>query len=250
MDEDPPMDVDEQPARDEVEWPDRVVRIISWAIALLILVIILGGAVWLVSTINRLQDTVETSQAAAAERQAVIDELTDQYTDLYEQAIVEGVQPRTESPDEVREKSPDPIPGPRGERGEPGRDSTVPGPQGPPGRPGRDGEDSTVPGPPGPPGADSTAPGPPGRDGKDGAPGADGADSTVPGPPGPAGPPGKDGKDSTVPGPEGPAGPAGRDGRGIASIQCQENGTWLITYTDDTATTATGPCAVTATLGD
>src|SRR5690606_28186582 len=185
---------------------------------------------------------IETSQDAAAERQAALDELTDQYTALYEQAIVEGVDPDTATPEEVREKSPDPIPGPRGERGAPGADSTVPGPQGPPGRPGRDGEDSTV---PGPPGSDSTVPGPPGasgRDGQDGAPGAPGADSTVPGPPGPAGPPGKDGKDSTVPGPAGPAGPAGKDGRGIVSIECTDSGAWVITYTDNTTSQAGGPC--------
>lgn len=54
-----------------------------------------------------------------------------------------------------------PSPGPQGEAGAPGADSTV---QGPPGA------DSTVPGPPGPPGPA----GPEGADGQDGTDGADG----------------------------------------------------------------------------
>lgn len=226
MDDELPETTDEQhgPAAD-TGWSERIVRIISWAIALVILVIILGGALWLVTTINRLQE-------AADERQTVIDELTEQYVALYEQAESEGVRPSTETPERVREKSPDPIPGPRGERGE----------RGPAGRDGRDGADSTVPGPPGPPGADSTVPGPPGRPG---------ADSTVPGPPGPPGPAGADGapgKDSTVPGPPGPAGPPGpsgadgNDGRGITQVVCADDGTWQITYTDGTTSQTAGPC--------
>ena len=50
----------------------------------------------------------------------------------------------------------DPPQGEQGERGLPGRDSTVPGPAGPAGRDGVDGQDSTV-------------PGPAGRDGRDGS---------------------------------------------------------------------------------
>src|SRR5690606_25155373 len=128
-----------------------------WRIGVLLLVAV--AVVGVVVAFSAMSATMSDMRDAAQERQAALDELTDQYTALYEQAIVEGVEPDTASPDEVREKSPDPIPGPRGERGAPGADSTVPGPQGPPGRPGRDGEDSTV---PGPPGSDSTVPGPPG----------------------------------------------------------------------------------------
>ncbi|MEI6286246.1 MAG: collagen-like protein [Bacillota bacterium] len=47
----------------------------------------------------------------------------------------------------------------KGDKGEPGKDSTVPGPQGNPGK------DSTVPGPQGDPGKDSTVPGPKGDTG-------------------------------------------------------------------------------------
>ena len=92
------------------------------------------------------------------------------------------------------------LPGPRGEKGDPGE--TVVGPpgvagsvgargdtgrQGDPGRDGRDGADSQVPGPVGPAGADSQVPGPQGEPGED---------SQVPGPqgepgiPGPSCPPG------------------------------------------------------------
>ena len=60
--------------------------------------------------------------------------------------------------------------GGKGDKGEPGADSTVAGPPGPPGDDGN----------PGPPGADSTVAGPPGPPGDDGAPGSPGS----PGPPG------------------------------------------------------------------
>jgi hypothetical protein len=120
--------------------------------------------------------------------------------------------------EKVASESPDPLAGPQG----------IPGIQGPrgeqgyPGPAGRDGADSTVPGPAGAPGADSTIPGPPGRDGvdglngKDGVDGAPGADSTVPGPPGATG----------------PQGPQGEPGRGISSTVCNDDGRWIITYTD------------------
>ena len=58
-----------------------------------------------------------------------------------------------------------------------------------------------------------------GRDGKDGAPG----------------------KDSQVPGPKGDK---GDPGRGIASLDCAPDGTWIVTYTDGTSSTTPGPCRV------
>lgn len=70
----------------------------------------------------------------------------------------------------------------RGAKGEPGKDSVVPGPQGEPGK--------SVVGPPGPPGQASVVPGPQGEPGK-----------TIVGPPGPPG-------ESIV----GPPGPPGADG--------------------------------------
>lgn len=209
-------------------------KVATWVVGVLFAVLVVGGGAFLAFQITSLQN-------AAAERQQALDELTAQYVALYEQAEQEGVRPRTESPDEVREKSPDPVPGPRGERGLPGRDGTD-------GRDGEDGKDGepgesiegpaappgeSITGPPGPPGESFTGPtgptGPPGKDGEDGA------DSTVPGPPG------KDG----APGPAGPAGPAGKDGidgRGIAGIVCEVDGSWTIQYSDGTTGTATGPC--------
>jgi len=70
--------------------------------------------------------------------------------------------------------------------------------------------------------------------------GAPGADSTVPGPPGPAGPQGDPGPAGAT----GPQGPAGADGRGITAVTCQDDGSWLVTYTDGTTSTASGPCKV------
>lgn len=83
-------------------------------------------------------------------------------------------------------------------------------------------------------------PGPAGRDGRDG--------KSVKGPPGESitGPPGE-----SITGPAGPAGADGQpgkdgtngqDGRGISSMSCQADGTWLITYTDGTTQTVDGPC--------
>lgn len=112
-----------------------------------------------------------------------------------------------------------------GERGEQGARG-LPGPQGPEGDAGPRG-DIGLPGqtgPQGPAGKDGS----PGSTGPSGANGADGS-------PGPAGPQGPQG----VPG---PAGPAGADGRGVAAVECQADGTWLITYTDLSTTTADGPC--------
>lgn len=43
---------------------------------------------------------------------------------------------------------------------------------------------------------------------------------------------------------QGPAGKDGAAGRGIADTDCQDDGTWLITYTDGTKQTTRGPCRV------
>ena len=215
----------------------RLTTAAAWCIALATAAIVLGGAIWLVSTINTLQ-----SEARA--RQERIDELTDQYVELYAQAEAEGVTPRTVQPDEVRDDEPR-----RGERGATGERGPR-GFDGPPGPPGRDGRDGAN----GQDGSDS-APGLMGLAGQAGAPGAPGAPGLPgdrgpagpagatgdPGPAGPAGPAGQDG----APGPAGPAGapgPAGKDGRGIQTVTCQDNGTWAITYTDGTTSTTPGPC--------
>lgn len=143
-------------------------------------------------------------------------------------------------------------PGPQGPQG-------LPGPQGPPGAPGRQGpigitgqspqcllEPTKCVGPKGAPGSPGS-PGSPGADGKDGTAGKTG----LPGPAGPAGKDGTNGVDGApgkdgVNGVNGTNGVDGKDGRGIESITCQSDGTWLISYTDDTTSTTDGPCRVVA----
>lgn len=75
-----------------------------------------------------------------------------------------------------------------------------------------------------------------------GPPGAVGAPGeSVTGPGGPAGPPGPAGAD----GAPGAPGAAGADGRGIAALECVDSDTssdWVITFTDGTTQTVTGPC--------
>ena len=46
------------------------------------------------------------------------------------------------------------------------------------------------------------------------------------------------------PGTNGANGADGKDGRGIADTDCQDDGTWLITYSDGTTDTARGPCRI------
>jgi hypothetical protein len=99
----------------------------------------------------------------------------------------------------------------------------------------------------------------------DGKPGADGK-------PGETGPPGKDAPPVTdeqllaaaqqaltsycaqdskpCQGPTGPAGPTGADGkqgspgRGITGTKCQDDGSWLFTYTDESTEVVQGPCRI------
>ena len=235
------LDDEERPADAREEGRDWT-TILAWVLALVTTVIILGGAVWLVTQINDLRAVVQ-------DRQARLDRLNEEHRDLFEQAEQEGVKPSTTRPEDVDVT--DPIPGPQGERGERGPRG-LPGQsiQGPPGRDGEDGQDGeTVVGPPGPPGESITGPpGPPGRDGVDGARGADG--ESITGPPGPAGRDGKDG----APGPagrdgkDGAPGQQGPPGRGIDTIVCGDDGIWTITYSDGTQASTAGPCrAVTTT---
>ena len=140
--------------------------------------------------------------------------------------------------------------GPVGPTGVPGRPGTegaagAPGEQGAEGAPGEPGVDGrSILGTPGPLGL----PGAPGNAGEPGAPGADGpagppGESGPAGPTGPAGPPGVAGPPGSA-GLPGAAGTPGEDGRGVLTLTCQDDGTWLITYTDDTTSTTPGPCRV------
>ena len=65
------------------------------------------------------------------------------------------------------------------------------------------------------------------------------------GPAGPAGPAGAKGDPGeSVTGPKGDTGERGADGRGITSITCEADGSWLVTYTDGTTSTTSGPCRI------
>jgi hypothetical protein len=137
--------------------------------------------------------------------------------DLYQQLLQEGISPDAERPTDV-------VPSTPGSPGSNGSD----GQRGAPGAQGAQG-DIGVPGQTGPPGP----PGPAGQPGTDGSAGA-------PGDSGPAGPAGADG----APGAPGTPGANGLDGRGIASVNCEQDGTWTITYTDSTTSTTSGPCRI------
>jgi hypothetical protein len=136
--------------------------------------------------------------------------LLDKYSKLYSQLARSGQKPSQPAPSDI-----EPLPGPAGKTGPAG----ATGPSGPAGATGPKGEKGD-PGPTGPAGAEG-APGDPGAQGPQGDPG-------------PAGPSGA----------TGPQGPAGVDGRGITAVTCQDDGSWLITYTDGTTSAASGPCKV------
>ncbi len=125
----------------------------------------------------------------------------------------------------------------------------VQGPQGPAGPPG----------PIGKPGVAGKAPaclllvnacsgaqGPEGKQGPAGPAGKDGEQGPA-GVQGEQGPAGQQGEPGSI-GPQGPAGSTGPAGRGIADTDCQEDGTWLISYTDGTTDVVNGPCRVVAGL--
>lgn len=197
----------------------RTARVL--AAAALVLVV-----AWIVHQVGNL--TTE-AQAGRNERAAVRAEL--EQTQADSQALAEQVRSLGEEP--VVEPDPDgadkplqerfvPVPGPRGRDGDAGR----------PGRDGAPGESITGPaGPAGKDGASVTGPA-----GADGAPGKDGEQ----GPAGPAGPAGKDGRDGTE-------GQPGKDGRSITSVSCPEQD-WVITYSDGTTDTVTGPCRLVSPL--
>lgn len=224
------MNLEELPddGRREVDW----YRVLTGVVILAFVVLVLGGGVYMATQNSRLSTQVESLRGVVQDRQARLDSVNDQYRDLYEQAIVEGVRPRTDTPAQI--EAADPVPGPPGDRGERG-ERGLRGPVGPPGIDGNDGEDSTIPGPPGE--SITGPPGPPGPPGESitGPPGPPGESIT-----GPPGPPGRDGESIT--GPPGKNGTPGRDGRGIADIECSDTGTWVIYYTDDTTSQAGGPC--------
>ena len=206
------------------------VTVALWIVCAGIVTLIVGGGAWMANTINELR-------AENAARQATLDLLVRDYADLYRQAQAEGVDPESPTPGEVSQQA-----GPRGEAGPQG----PVGPQGPQGLRGETGS-TGAPGPAGPTGP-TGPPGPAGRDGSTGATGSSGSDGAAgaDGATGPAGPPGPVGPAGTpgATGPQGEQGTAGPVGVGIASVTCQDDGTWLITFTDSSTQTTPGPCRV------
>ena len=138
-------------------------------------------------------------------------------------------------------------PGAKGDPGDTGARGPVgpQGPQGPQGPPGIQGPRGSI-------GITGQSPqcllepsrcvGPTGPTGGQGLDGADGQQ----GEPGPAGPQGDQGQAGIQgeQGIQGEVGPQGAPGRGIASTKCQDDGTWLFTYTDGSTDAVDGPCRV------
>lgn len=205
------------------EW-SRGTRILFWCLAALVALGVAFGV----------YDNFRKTQIIDVQRAQNVS-LSDALTQAQSQLIENGVQPNTQSPDEISDQAAPELavlpgsPGERGPQGLPG----VRGQAGPKGEPGEDGEPGAAGaiGPVGAAGKDSSVPGPAG------AAGRPGADSTVAGPQGPAG--------ESVVGPAGPAGAPGApgtngvdglngaDGRSVESISCAltDMGTALI-FTD------------------
>lgn len=211
------VDSDERSSLREKMW------LIIVSVLLFIATGVIGVLAWQLS-IDRNQAKTEAASATqekqeiAQEVQAVICTADDIH--VYDETLCERLELAAVGAG-TGERGPQ---GPAGPAGRDGRD----GPTGPQGPAGRDGDDSAVPGPPG----------------LSGLNGANGADSTVPGPQGPTGPTGPAGKD----GADGTNGTNGRDGRGISSVTCEgtgDNSYWVVTYTDGTNQTSTGPCRLT-----
>lgn len=192
--------------------------------------LIVAGALALSSTIANLRET-------AGEQELALARLTDDYARLYAEAQASGVEPEAPAPEDVAESLPMPVPGARGADGPvgPRGETGTTGPRGPQGEPGPKGD----PGPQGATGATGAA-GTAGARGEAGSAGAKG-DAGAAGAPGPQGEPGPQGP-AGPPGDIGPVGPAGPAGRGVQSIACQEDTSWLITYTDGATSTTNGPC--------
>jgi hypothetical protein len=176
-------------------------------VAVLLTIGLLAVMVWLMVTVDSQNRTIDQLSANN-------DALRSQVQDLGENPVAPPADSVTGQPGD---------PGPTG----------PPGPRGPSGSDGRDGTD----------GADGLTgvagqTGPPGPVGAAGSSGADG--QSITGPSGPSGPAGADG----APGAPGQPGTNGADGRGIASVVCEPDGTWTITYTDSTTSSTSGPCRI------
>ncbi|MCC3276363.1 collagen-like protein [Arthrobacter sp. zg-Y20] len=199
----------------------RIRRLLVGLVALLAIVAGLSVALYLVLSAEK--DAADQNAASqqsqkqeiAQEAQAVICTADD--VQVYDQDLCARLEAVAEEPS-------NPATGPKGDKGDPGRD-------------GRDGQDG-APGAKGDKGDAGEASTIPGATGINGTNGLDGA----------PGPPGKDGIDGRN-GTDGTDGAPGADGRGISSVTCEgtgESSYWVVTYTDGTSQTSTGPCRLTA----
>ncbi|WP_066303234.1 collagen-like protein [Arthrobacter luteolus] len=207
----------------------RIRALLAGVVAMFVVLAVMSVAIYQLTTADRDAAQAEAAtqqtqkQEIAQEAQAVICTAAD--VDVYDEALCSRLEAVSQEP------SPAAV-GPKGDKGDPGRDGRD-GKDGVPGLKGDKGDDSMIPGPAGFAGLTGLA-GPAGADGKDGAPGLDGA-------------PGRDGMNGTD-GVAGAPGADGADGRGISSVTCEGTGDtsyWVVTYTDGTTQTSTGPCRLT-----
>lgn len=200
--------------------------VLTWVLLLALVALVSWFIASILASNSRLR-------ASIAQKDAEVLELVAQYRSLYEEATIDGVEPDAPAPADV-ENELTTLTGEPGERGEVGVTGAV-GPTGPPGPAGPTG-DPGAPGSVGPPGP-LGAPGPAGASGAPGERGPAGIDGSA-GPQGEPGAPGVNGLDG-APGAEGPR---GAEGRGIATVTCQQDGSWSFSFTDGTTASTTGPC--------
>lgn len=201
-------------------------QVFTGILVVLMSLLVVGGGAWLATMVRDMR-------VDADRRDAELSALAESLDLANERLEATGEAPvRVPDTSAVSPATPGPqgdmgIPGATGQRGEPGPEGK-PGPAGPVG-------------PIGPVGAPGSA-GARGSAGDDGDPGAQGEPGPAgePGAPGPAGPAGPQGPSGEA----GPAGSPGTPGRGVTDVTCQEDGTWLITYTDSTTSITPGPCRV------
>jgi hypothetical protein len=201
--------------------------VITWVVVIAAITAVVALVASQFATIDALRTRNFQLGAASSESSKRYDRLFDEYSKLYDESEQQGVKPSTTKPDDVPSTATSGTTGAAGAAGVAGAD----GADGSDGRDGRDGADGS-PGATGATGAtgDMGVPGQTGATGETGSAGATGSTGAQ-GPAGPAGTPGADGA-------------AGKDGRGIASLTCNADGTWTVTFTDDTTQTIDGPCRV------
>ncbi len=184
-------------------------RIGAWVV----LALAITGGLWF--TLDGVADRVAAAERSAAANAESAQQNSAALEEANERVDVLGQQVRSLGEDPVVPTSPlVAVPGPRGERGLRGLMGEE-GPTGPVGPAGQAGADGSV-----------------GAQGDTGPAGPQGA----PGPQGPAGE-------------RGAAGSDGEPGRGIASLECEPDGRWTVTYTDGTDEDA-GACRVLAAPED